>query len=268
MRGTTEEDHMQISGATRSTVAAMGVAAAVVAALFTTTPAQAGQSRAGTAMTGAPTVGTCSTMTAAQAGAKTDASTAVRCKKAHTAWVAGVVKLPAALDWSTASAKDLFRVVATKCAPDVLKSLGPDSWPRADNTAYDYVWFRPTKSDLAAGARWLSCTIVLEHGKKLADLPKRNPPFVPKGTHHDTIARCLTKTVLTTPCSGAHAWRATGTFTLDVAKRPAVKSLNKTATRKCLPHVDRHTFYRFTYKDPVTWAAGDHTVVCYTKTKS
>ena len=255
---------MKLSGVTRVTVAA----AAAAAALLASAPAQAGQHRAPGAMTGAPTVGTCSTLSAQQAAAETDTSTAVPCKQAHTAWVAGVVKVPASLDWSTASDKDLYRVVANKCAPTVLEALGPASWSRADNTAYDFVWFRPTSDDVTAGARWLSCSIVLEHGARLADLPKRKAPFVPRGKHADSIARCLTKSVLTTPCSARHTWRATGTFTLDVAARPKPASLNKTATRRCLPHVDRHRFYRFTYKDPLTWAAGDHTVVCYTKTKS
>lgn len=255
---------MQLSGITRTTVAALAAAAALLA----TAPAQAGQSRATGARTGAPTVGTCSTLSATQAAAETDASTVVPCKQAHSAWVAGVVKVPASVDVATATDKRLYRVVANKCAPKVLKSLGPVSWSRVDNTAYDFVWFRPTDDDLTAGARWLSCSIVLEQGTKLIDLPKRKPPFVPRGAHADTIARCLTKSVLTTTCSAGHTWRATGTFTLDVAKRPSAASLNKTATRKCLPLVDRHTFYRFTYKDPLTWAAGDHTIVCYTKTKS
>jgi hypothetical protein len=254
---------MTISGVTR-TLAAGAAAAALLAAA----PAQAGRTRAGAAMTGAPSVGTCSTLSAKQALAATDASTAVPCRQAHSAWVAGVVKVPASLDWSTASNKDLYRVVADKCAPDVLKSLGTASWSRADDTAYDFVWFRPRKADLTAGARWLSCSIVLEQGTKLADLPRRKAPFVPHGKHADTIARCLTKSVLTTPCHAGHTWRATGTFTLSSAKRPAVKSLNKTAARKCLPHVDRRRFYRYTYKDVDTWAAGDHTVVCYTKTRS
>lgn len=254
---------MKLSGVTPTTLAV----ALAAAALLATAPAQAGQT--GGALTGAPAVGTCSTLTAQQAGDQTDASTVVPCKQAHTAYVAGVVKVPASVDISTATSKRLYRVIATKCASKVLKTLGPASWSRVDNTAYDLVWFEPTADDLAAGARWLSCSIVLEHGTKLAPLPKRKPPFVPHGKHADSIARCLTKRVLNTPCDGSHAWRATGTFTLSVAKRPSATSLNKTAARKCLPFVDRHKTYRFTYKDPVTWAASeDHTVVCYTKTSS
>src|SRR5690349_17099850 len=43
---------------------------------------------------GAPSVGTCSTMTAPQAAAAADRSTRVPCAQAHTARVAGVVQLP------------------------------------------------------------------------------------------------------------------------------------------------------------------------------
>jgi hypothetical protein len=250
---------MKISGVTR-TLAAVAATAATLA----TAPAQAGQTRAGGAMTGAPVVGTCSTMTVAQGAAHADKSTPIACSQAHTARVAGVAKLPASLDW-TASDRAIFQVVAKKCGPKVDNMLGRTDSAR-DTTAYGSFWFEPTKAQKNAGARWVSCSIFLQHGSKLADLPNNRTPMLPRGRHKDSIARCLTKSVLNTTCSSGHAWRATGTFKVDAAKRPAVKSLNKTATRRCLPHVDRHKFYRFTYQDVDTWAAGDHTVVCYTRT--
>jgi hypothetical protein len=175
------------------------------------------------------------------------------------------VKLPASMDWS-ATKRQVFGVVAQKCAPEVWQRLGRTAAAR-DLTAYGYVWFEPTKADKSAGARWLSCSIILSGGTTLMDLPTNRTPLVPR-RRGDDIARCLTKSIVNTVCERRHAWRATGTFTLNVATRPSAKSLNKTATRRCLPVVDRHKYYRFTYKDPATWAAGDHTVVCYTKTST
>jgi hypothetical protein len=219
-------------------------------------------------MTGAPALGTCSTMTADQADAPTDDSTPVPCRQPHTAYVAAVVRLPASLDWDTVSTKDLRRVVAERCSDDVLKVLGPATWAAADRTAYDTVFFQPTDADIAAGARWLSCSIVLRHGSRLADLPWKKAPFVRGKPTPDSVARCLTKAALRTTCSAAHAWRATGTFTVKSRTRPSARSLSRTAARRCLPLVDRHQkYFRFTYPDPITWAgAGDHVVVCYSQT--
>ncbi|MGC4110372.1 MAG: septum formation family protein [Nocardioides sp.] len=245
---------------------------AAVAAVLLSVPAYAGSQRATGALTGAPSVGTCTTLTPAQAEQDTDSSTVVPCKQPHTALVAGVVKLPKRLDWDTATDQDLRGVVADRCGPKILTTLGPSTWARADTTAYGTVWFRPTSAEMADGARWLSCSVVLEHGAKLADLPKKKAPLVPGGQHADGIARCLTLdsatgTYLTTTCSASHDFRASGTFTYDVAKRPAVKALNKVAARRCLSKVDTtKRFYRFTYRDAATWAAGDHTVVCYSQT--
>jgi hypothetical protein len=250
---------------TRTPAAVLISGVLLTAALLTSSPAQAGSGRGSGAMTGAPTVGTCSVMTAAQGNANTDSSTPVPCKQPHTALVAGVVKLPASLDW-TASKSDIFGVVAKKCAPEVWQRLGRTAASR-DETAYGYFWFEPTKAEKSQGARWLSCSIFLSGGSRLLDLPTNHTPLIPP-KRGDGIARCLTKSVATTACDSRHAWRATGTFTLDVATRPSAASLNKTAIRRCLPHVDRHKFYRFTYKDPVTWSVGDHTVVCYTKTST
>jgi hypothetical protein len=255
---------MLLSAPSRTRPAALLAGVAVVAAVLTTAPAQAGPARAGGAMTGAPTIGTCSTMTPAQGNAHADKSTRVSCRKAHTARVAGVAKLPASLDWS-ASNRAIYQVVASRCAPQVFRVLGGTAAGR-DTTAYGYFWFEPTKAQKKQGARWVSCSIFLEHGQRLADLPNNRTPMLPRGKHPDSIARCLTKSVFQTTCDSQHAWRSTGTFSLKAAKRPAVKSLNKTATRKCVPHVNPHKYYRFTYRDADAWAAGDHTVVCYTRT--
>lgn len=256
---------MDSSALARSLAATVAAAALLIA---TPATADAGAARAAGARTDAPAVGTCSTMTADQADAPTDDSTVVPCGQPHTAYVAAVVTLPAALDWDTASTKDLRRVVADKCSDDVLKLLGPATWSGADRTAYDTVFFQPTGGDITAGARWLSCSVVLRQGSKLAHLPWKKAPFVRGKTPPDQIARCLTKATLRTTCSAAHAWRASGTFTVKGATRPSAKTLDQTAARRCLPLVDRHKkYFRFTYPDPITWAgARDHVVVCYSQT--
>ena len=253
---------MTISGTARAVAAA---AALTLTALATTSPAQAGeQGRAPDPSFGAPTVGTCSTMTAKQGNAPSDRSTAVSCSKAHTAEVAGVVKLPPRVKWSTATTTTLFRVVAEKCAPKVDTTLGRNTATR-DSSAYSYVWFAPTKAQRAKGARWLSCSVIIRRATALPDLPTSKTPFLPDGALPDRVARCLTKSALNTPCKAAHLWRATGTFTV-AGTYPGAKALNKKATRQCVSRVHSPA-YRWTYRDKITWNLNnDHVVVCYSKT--
>jgi hypothetical protein len=254
---------MTFRGATRALAASAALALTAVGALA---PAHAGQQRAGDPMAGAPTVGTCSTMTPKQAAAPSDHSTAVPCPKAHTAEVAGVVTVPDSLDWKTATVTDLFRVIAAKCRPKVDAMLGRDPSTR-DSSAYHYVWFTPTKAQKSQGARWMSCSVVMYAGASLASLPTSTTPFLPHGALPDKVARCLTRSVRNTPCSATHLWRATGTFTVSGAY-PGTRVLNKRATAKCRSRVQAGKAYRWTYQDKISWnVARDHVVVCYSRTR-
>ncbi len=230
-------------------------------------PSYAGTQQRTGGLTGAPIVGTCSTMTPTQAGAKSDHSTVVDCSQAHTAEVAGVVKLPKNLTWSDATKAKLFRVIVDRCLPDVDATLGRDN-PTRDSSAYDYVWFEPTQAQRDQGARWLSCSIDRPKAATLVNLPTSTTPFLPGGTLPDNVARCLTKSGYNTPCSAAHLWRATGTFTVS-GSYPGTKALSAKAITKCRTRVRAGKPYAWTYRDKVTWNVGhDHVVVCYSKTRS
>ncbi|MBO0845836.1 MAG: septum formation family protein [Nocardioides sp.] len=252
----------------RASRALAGSAALALTALGAVGPADAGPlRRAADPTSGRPTVGTCSRMTAAQADSNADRSPRVACSEAHTAQVAGVVKLPRTLHWKTASRNALFRVVADRCVPKVDAMLGRDNATR-DSSAYQYVWFEPTKRQRRRGARWLSCSIVLRQAKTLANLPTSTAPFLPSGALKDGVRRCLTKRALTTRCKATHLWRATGTFSLT-GKYPGTDSLNKKANRRCARRVYAGRRYRWTYRDRISWNVGhDHVVVCYSKTRT
>lgn len=253
---------MTISGIARATAAA---AALTLTALATTGPAHAGAlARATDPMVGAPTVGSCSTLTPKGSDAAVDHSAEVACTKSHTAEVAGVVKLPTGMSWTSASPADLFRVVAQKCATKVDTLLGRTTAVR-DSSAYSYVWFMPTKGQRDKGARWLSCSVILHRAAALAPLPTSTSPLLPNGALPGAVARCLTRSALTTTCRSTHLWRATGTFKV-AGKYPGAKVLNKKATRACVSRVHSPAF-RWTYKDKTTWNVhGDHVVVCFSKT--
>ena len=240
-------------------------ALATAGALSLTAVALIGPASAGTSvapMVGVPAVGACSTMTPAQAAAPADRSTVVECSLKHTAQVAGVVKLPVTLQWDTATDHALYRVVARRCLPKVAAMLGRSTRTR-DSSAYDVLWFRPTKAQITQGARWLSCSIELRQGRSLAHLPTSTTPFLSAGALPDKVARCLTKRALTTRCSAAHRWRATGSFTVS-GSYPGQKKLNGRADKKCRTRVKAGLAYRWTYQDKVTWnVGGDHVIVCY-----
>ncbi|HEY3528732.1 MAG TPA: septum formation family protein [Nocardioides sp.] len=241
-------------------------AALTLTALATAGTAYAAEQRAGE-LAGGPAVGACSTMTAEQAAAAIDRSTAVPCSEKHTAQVAGVVQLPSGMQWSGASRADLFRVVAGRCLPEVAATLGRDTRTR-DSSAYDYVWFEPSKRERSQGARWLSCSVIRPKAALLITLPTSRTPFLASGTLRDGLARCMTKAGDRTPCSAGHLWRATGTFVVS-GRYPGPKALNRTATNRCRTRVAAGKPYRWTYGDKVTWnVAHDHVVVCFSKTRS
>jgi len=256
---------MSISGLTR-TCAALGVA---IALTVSTAPSNARQATADGPGYGAPPVGACSTMTAAQATARVDHSTTVPCSQAHTARVAGVVRLPKSLSYSSTVTK-LYRVVAEHCRPEANAVLGRSDRAR-DSTAYDLVWFLPSKAERRHGARWLSCSVVLRQASTLAQLPTNRTPMLPDGRLGDGIRRCLladTSHIITTRCSAKHGWRATGSFTVARTHYPGAKALNRKARKKCAGRVAPHQAYRWTYSTKIDWqVSGDHAVICYSHTR-
>lgn len=256
---------MSISGLTR-TCAALG---AVIALTVSAAPSQARRATADGPGYGAPAVGACSTMTAAQATARVDHSTTVPCSQAHTARVAGVVRLPKGLRYSSTVTK-LYRVVAERCRPQANAVLGRTDRAR-DSTAYDLVWFLPSRAERRHGARWLSCSVVLRQASALAKLPTNRTPMLPGGRLGDGIRRCLladTSHIITTRCSATHGWRATGSFTVARKHYPGAKVLNRKARTTCADRVSPHQAYRWTYSTRIDWqVSGDHAVICYSHTR-
>ena len=123
-------------------------------------------------------MGACSTMTAKQAAAQADRSTVVPCSQAHAAKVAGVVRLPDGLNYSSKILK-LYRVIVDKCRPKANQMLGRTSAVR-DSSAYDLVWFTPTKRQRQHGARWISAPSSSGRPSS-AKLPADKTPLLPSG---------------------------------------------------------------------------------------
>jgi hypothetical protein len=258
---------MTISGLARRLVAVGATAASAATLTLASAPSLAGA--ADGPDFGAPTVGACSTMTPKQADAKADRSTVVPCAQAHTAKVAGVVRLPNGLAYSETGR--LYKAMVDTCKPKWNKLLGRTHAVR-DSSAYQLVWFTPTKAERGHGARWISCSVVLRQGTELARLRADQTPLLPSGRLGDRLHRCLlatTSAAITTRCKAKHGWRATGSFVIASQKYPGAKSVDRTARSKCASRTQQNKAYRWTYWTKVNWqVGGDHAVICYSKTTS
>jgi hypothetical protein len=215
-------------------------------------------------MAGAPSVGECHNMSLKGFYKKSDRSRAVPCSREHTTRVVKVLRLPAGVSWDASNDK-LTRIATRKCRPSWEKTLG-GTYKSRDLTSYTSGWFMPTAGQRDRGARWFSCHLALWGGdKSLAPLPTDEVPALGSLPHPDNVAVCLTRSARTT-CKRNHAWRGTGTFTVDQKKFPGDRALRRAAIRRCPSQVSSDRFV-WTYRSSILWSMGDHVVVCYSKTR-
>jgi hypothetical protein len=215
---------------------------------------------------GKPSVGECRNITANQAGAHTNTTSPIACTKAHDDRVIAVPDLPNGVSWPGLSDQQILKQGIKACGPALRRTLGQTDKVR-DRSAYDFVFFEPTAKQIAAGARWLRCDIVLLHGTTLADLPTDKTPALSGLPLSNHVARCLKGTNhITTPCSSRHSFRATGSFTVSSTRYPGRKALIRAGRAQCPSRVTSST-YLFNWRSKLTWnLIHDRTVVCYTKT--
>jgi Septum formation len=247
------------SGAGPVTTGLLSLALAAASLLAVTAPAEAG-------VGGKPTVGQCRTITAAEAAARTNTTRPSGCTKAHDDRVIAVPDLPAGVSWTDLSDKQILKQGIKACTPVLRTVLGQDDKVR-DRSAYDFVFFQPTAKQIAAGARWLRCDLVLRHGKTLADLPTDKTPALSGLPLNNHVARCLKgPSHITTTCSSKHSYRATGSFTVPSRSFPGRTALVDAGRAKCPSRVHSRS-YLFTWKPKPIWnLVHDRTVVCFTKT--
>jgi hypothetical protein len=234
--------------------------ALAVAGLFVAT------SSATAAAAGKPAVGECRNLTVAEAAASTDTTSPISCTSAHDDRVIAVPDLPAGVAWADLSDRQIAKQGIKACAPKLRKALGQTDLVR-DRSAYAFVFFQPTADQIAAGARWLRCDIVLHRGSTLADLPDDRTPALSGLPLSNQVARCLTGTShLTTTCVSKHSYRATGSFTVASHAFPGRKALIRAGRASCPSRVTSRS-YLFTWQPKLIWnLVHGRTVVCYTKT--
>jgi Septum formation len=247
----------------------LGRAVATVAAAATLLAVSTGPVSAGTTDGPdyqQPTVGECRDLDLTQAMKKSNGTAPIDCSNPHTTRVVAVGHLPAALDWDSPNRK-LSRAVGKVCEPAAAEALGGSAALR-NRSAYGWFWFAPTKAQRAHGARWIRCDLALFGGARLLRLPTDDVPALEGAPLPDSVARCLTaKTFAFTTCARKHTFRATGTFRMRQDTYPTLRQFEAAVLKRCPARVESAS-WRWGVRGKYAWELGDHTVVCYTKTRS
>ena len=236
---------------------------AALTGLLTATIALAGGQSATAAdpLVGAPAVGQCFDMDSTELASAAYTEAPVDCASTHTSTTIAVAVLPEGLAYES---RALARFALETCVPVQRKVLGT-SIRGLRLTAYTLGYFGPTPEQQAAGARWLRCDLVLGSPDDLQPLPAKldvgSYPF------KKSVSRCLTgRDFHVTVCSAKHTYRATAAITIKADRFPSEKAWKRIGTQRCRTAVTSRT-YRFGWPSKVAWKAGDHTLLCYSKTR-
>jgi hypothetical protein len=234
----------------------VAVAALLTAALAAVAPA----SSAADPMFQAPPVGQCSDLSAEELAAASHVEAPVDCAGVHTSVTIAVVPMP---DELTYESRGLERFALESCFPAQREVLGT-STTGMRLTAYNVGYFGPTPEQQALGARWLRCDLVLGDASAPQPLPARLEVGKRAAA---SVSRCLAgRDFHLTVCSSTHTYRATAALKVKARKFPSEKAWQRLGTQRCRAAVSSRV-YRFGWPSKVAWKAGDHTLLCYSKTR-
>jgi hypothetical protein len=242
-----------------STVAAAAAVVLLVSGLFAGA-ATAGESETDP-MLGAPAVGDCYDLTYKQASEESTREATVDCSRKHTLLVGAVGQVPESFDWEDSA--DNYKYSHKICDP-FWKKYYDLTEPRSYLTLLRGNWFTPTEAQRDNGARWISCEIGLDTDGKLLPLPAGGPATMTRKPV-DSIARCADARYRVTPCSKAHAWRATYAFGVKAkgSDKAVGAKLEKAAKRTCSRHASSATWLR-----SIRYIGNSrYAIACFSKTK-
>lgn len=209
-----------------------------------------------------PQVGQCRNYGYSAAMGSTAQTPVVACSSTHTAKVIAVVQLPSSMTWST-PLDDIVHAGAVKCEDAYFQAVGSTDLKRR-MTALGEAIFVPTQAQRDHGARWIRCDVVVWGRSALVPLPNRTP--ILGDVRPYKITRCIVGTHLyVTACGLTHTYRATGDFHLSGTTYPGDAAVLRAAERHCPSLVSSRTWV-WTGPDRARWRAGNHVVVCFTKT--
>ena len=215
-----------------SRLVGLALVATTVVAVQATTAAEASTS---SAMYGAPKAGSCYSISGKAVAKRATSARAHSCRKAHTLWVAGVARVPASMDITTAdTAPPLIALVMKACGSAVGHKIGKlgRSWGLS---AYNWYWFFPTAQQ-QRGAHWISCEVGITAGKNRLVTTRQVKPTHMSMNPRNNLRLCGTKTYYFTNCARAHAFRAT----YAQVYRATDATYQAKAARLCTRHLRGH----------------------------
>lgn len=206
---------------------------------------------------GAPKVGECHTMTAAQSLASVDTSKKVRCNAVHTSVVAyvGYQRKPVTPTTPLAQRRALGKKL---CQPAYQKVVGGTLADRA-TSILTWTLFTPSQSQLEHGARWVRCDVLARSGTKLVPLPTPSP-MLAAGVP-EKVRICQTDAGTDVSCSQPHAFRVEAVYRAVLTTYPNPATYTQVARARCRQLVG--SFGGF-WQPPsrAGWAAGDRFIRC------
>jgi hypothetical protein len=232
-----------------------------------TTPATMGGPASSTAtpeadpLAGAPATDACYKMKYSTAQAATNNSNPVNCYDDHTTVTYYVGQFP-----EDAAASDPEQV-RTDCSSRLADAVGLTK-KQLKSTVFDWVWFEPTTSQWAAGARWFRCDAVAESAGRLKKLPSGSNPII-TGDVEDNYVRCVDNRNgqgLYVTCEKPHDYRWAGVFQAkgSDAKYPSRAQFEKQG-KGCYKFTDNGAYW-VTWPLQPGWEAGERDMNCYRKT--
>ncbi|TIC89082.1 hypothetical protein E8D34_00815 [Nocardioides sp. GY 10113] len=212
---------------------------------------------------GAPTVGECHKYGWKVFLSDTDTSPAVPCSAVHTAYVHKVAYLPSGLAWSTTDDAAFMEKIYNKVVPGCMKSVRKTldaPWAKVSKTAYAGAFYFPTEDQIAHGARWIRCDLILFGGKSsLLNLPTVKPALGKITTSERGCIVVRKGTGYLTGCTQTHHYRAASTHRMPGSAYPAEKKFQRFARTHCPQK--RAWWARLSSR--TDWKAGNHNVQCY-----
>ena len=209
----------------------------------------------------APAVGQCFDLSAEELAGTSYVEAPVDCAAVHTSQVIAVVQLP---DDLTYDSEGLELFALESCLPAQREVLGTGQ-VGLRLTAFNLGYFGPTAEQQAAGARWLRCDLVLGNSSDPRALP--DELAIGRYPFKKSVSRCLAgRDFHLTVCTEPHTHRATGAIRIPRYAFPSKKERRIDGIDRCRPRTSSRT-YRYGWPSRVAWEAGDHALVCYTRTR-
>lgn len=206
---------------------------------------------------GAPKVGACYKMGAAQSVASVASGRKVSCTKRHSSVVAYVGFLPRAV--SAATPVPRRKALGKRwCAPAYRELAGGTP---ADRAASLLTWtlFTPAQSQLERGARWIRCDVVARSGAGLVPLPAPTP-LLGNGVP-ESLRICQSAAGRDVSCAQPHAFRVQAVYRAGNKAYPDPEAYTRTARARCRQLMGSYGGY-FQPPSPAGWKAGDRFIRC------